>query len=425
MAGLEWFEEEFEDQKKKSKGKRKEEELEEDEFDDDDFDDDRDDFYDDDDDEDFEEDEDDSEEDEGEEDEDDDDDETGTQSQQAPQQPVLKKSKVIKPVGLPKYQEEMWDVIDAFEDRAWSNAATGIPTGFKDLDKALDGGWQTGWILVGGDSNIGKTSFLSQLAWQAAHVNQDVYCLDFSLDDPMHDKIPRVVASNNKVLINAVKNPNGYSHLPKMLQRRTDGLNKLRKAIDRYRCYDANHSTDIDKIEDTIKQTLVDLETEAKQNGTKAKRLITFIDNFHDLSTSAREAQGGDKQKYDYLAQRVSDLATKYDICVVTTGEFKKLNGFRRPGLDDLRESVKIKYEAKAVLLCYNEVGLKGEGASIYFEQQGESTKKPVFEVKFGKNKMGSFKGRLFFEFYPEIAYFESADAQSTKRYNNLIYSNE
>lgn len=354
------------------------------------------------------------------------------QNKQQQQAPALANSAVSASINKPKkpknllpHSEQMWDTIDAFEERAWSNAATGIPTGFKGLDKALDGGWQTGWILVGGDSNIGKTSFLSQLAWKTAEVNNDVYVLDFSLDDPMHDKIPRVVASANKVLINAVKNPNGYSHLPKMLQRREDGLNQLRDAIDRYRCLDANHSTDVDKIEDTIKETLVNLELEAQTVGGKPKRLIVFIDNFHDLSTTAKESQGSDKQKYDYLAQKVSDLATKYDICIVTTGEFKKLNGFRRPGLDDLRESVKIKYEAKAILLCYNEVGLKGESASIYYEIQGDAMKKPVFEVKFGKNKMGSFKGRVFFEFYPEIAYFDEADAQSTKRYNNLIYANE
>lgn len=408
--GLEWFEEELED-----------EEFEDEEYEDEEWEDDDDDEYDD------------------EEDEDDEEERktkkgTDTKSSKGAegksQAPTLGNSNVgpskpKKPKNLMPHQSEFWDVIDSFEDRAWSNAATGIPTGFKGLDKALDGGWQTGWILVGGDSNIGKTSFLSQLAWSAAMTNNDVYVLDFSLDDPMHDKIPRVVASANKVIINAVKNPNGYAHLPQMLQRREQGLDKLRTAIDRYRAYDANHSTDIDKIEDTIKETLVNLEVEAQNTGVKAKRLIVFIDNFHDLATSAKEAIGSDKMKYDYLAQRVSDLATKYDICVVTTGEFKKLNGFRRPGLDDLRESVKIKYEAKAVLLCYNEVGLKGESASIYFEQQGDSTKKPVFEVKFGKNKMGSFKGRLFFEFYPDIAFFEEADAQSTKRYNNLIYANE
>lgn len=132
-----------------------------------------------------------------------------------------------------------------------------------------------------------------------------------------------------------------------------------------------------------------------------------------------------DKNKYDYLAQRCADLATKYDIPLVTSGEFKKLGGFRRPTTDDLRESIKIVYEAKAILLCYNEVGVKGEAASIYFDIAGRAQKQPIFEVSFGKNKLGGFKGRRFFEFYPEIARFEECGQAETKRYNNLIYSND
>lgn len=334
------------------------------------------------------------------------------------------KLNVAKPTNLLSHQAEMWDVINQFEDRAWDASNTGIPTGWKEFDDAFDGGMKTGWILIGGDSNIGKTSFLSTLSWNISQNNNDVYVMDFSLDDPMHDKIPRVVAAANKVIINAVATPQNYTQFPDMLKRRNQGMQMLLGATDRYRCYDANFSTDVDAIEEEIRKKLVDLEEEANLNGTKRKRLVVLIDNFHDLTTTAPEATGSDKMKYDYLAQRVSDMATKFDIPIVTTGEFKKLNGFRRPGLDDLRESVKIKYEAKAILLVYNEVGLKGEGASIFFERTGKPEKQPIFEVKFGKNKQGGFKGRIFFEFYPEIAYFEPCDHNSAKRFNNLIYSN-
>lgn len=330
-----------------------------------------------------------------------------------------------KPSNLFQHQEEMWDVIDSFEQRAWSTQNTGIPTGWQDFDKAFDGGLKTGWIIIAGDSNMGKTAFLSLMAWRVVQNNPDVYVLDFSLDDPLQDKIPRVVAAANKVLINAVRTPNNYTQYPEMLKRRQQGIELLRQSVDRYRCYDATHSTDIDDIEHTIQNTIVNLEEEAVVTGKPRRKLVVFIDNFHDLTTTAPEAMGSDKMKYDYLAQRVSDMATKYDIPIITTAEFKKLNGYRRPSLDDIRESVKIKYEAKAILLCYNEVSLKGESASIYYELQGKSQKQPVFEVKFGKNKMSSFKGRLFFEFYPDIAYFEPADKASTKRYNNLIYSND
>lgn len=330
-----------------------------------------------------------------------------------------------KPEVIADHEGEMWDVINAFEDRAWNARNVGISTGWPDFDKAFDGGLKTGWIIVGGASNIGKTSFLSYMAWNVAMSNPDVYVMDFSLDDPMHDKIPRVVAAANKVIINAVSTPNKYTQYPEMIKRRNQGIDLLRQSIDRYRCYDANHSTDIDVIEETIKKQLVNLEQVANETGTERKRLVVLIDNFHDLTTTAKEALGSDKMKYDHLAQRVSDMATRYDIPIITTGEFKKLNGFRRPSTDDLRESVKIIYEAKAILLCHNEVGVKGESASVYYECQGKAEKQPVFEVKFGKNKMGSFKGRLFFEFYPELAFFEPSDKGSAKRYNNLIYSND
>lgn len=339
--------------------------------------------------------------------------------------PLTVRQNVTKPKGLLQHQSEMWDVLDAFEDRAWSGRNYGIKTGWQNIDDAFEGGLKTGWVIIGGTSNIGKTSFLSQMAWQIAHANSDVYVLDFSLDDPMHDKIPRVVASANRVIINAVGNPKGYSQYPEMLKRRNQGLEMVRNAVNKYRALDANHSTDIDIIEETIKKTLVGLQEEADQNGTECRRLVVLIDNFHDLTTTAKEATQGDKQKYDYLAQRVSDMATKYDIPLVTTGEFKKLNGFRRPGKDDLRESVKIIYEAKAILLCHNEVGLKGEAAGIYYDRQGKAEKQPVFEVSFGKNKFGSFKGRHFFDFYPELAFFDPADKASTRKYNNLIYSND
>lgn len=341
------------------------------------------------------------------------------------QAPTSGASILARPQDLHEHEGEMWDTLNDFEHRAWNARNTGIKTGWKDIDDAFEGGLKTGWILIAGDSNIGKTSFLSLMAWNVAHNNNDVYVMDFSLDDPMHDKIPRVVAAANKVIINAVGTPNNYLQYPEMLKRRSEGLAKVRNAVDRYRCYDANHGTDIDIIEASIKSMKVQLEESAMMRGEEPKRLVVLIDNFHDLTTTARESMGSDKMKYDYLAQRVADMATRYDIPLITTGEFKKLNGFRRPGVDDIRESVKIKYEAKAILLCYSEVGVKGESASVYYERQGKAEKQPVFEVKFGKNKMGSEKGRAFFEFYPEIAYFELSDSNDRRKYNNLIYSND
>lgn len=348
--------------------------------------------------------------------------------QQQPQMPTMQPQQNTIPIGSPianmscpsklAHEKEMFDRLLEFENDAFNPSTKGFTTGFPELDKGLEG-LQTGFHMIAGDSNMGKTGFMSQIAWQVSQLNKDAYVMDFSLDDPMKDKIPRVVACGSKVLINAVRNPVGYAQFPEMINRRNQGMQQLVNSIDKYKVYDSSFSSMIEKIEEEIKRHKIELAA----NGIK-KRICVFIDNFHDLETSAKEASGSDKNKYDYLAQKISDMATDLDVPIVCTGEFRKINGYRRPGVDDIRESVKIKYEAKSILLIYNEVSLKGEAAQIFFNLQGKPTKQPIFEVKFGKNKYSSYKGRIFFYFFPEMAYFQPTSAQDTKTFNNLLYSN-
>ena len=148
---------------------------------------------------------------------------------------------------------------------------------------------------------------------------------------------------------------------------------------------------------------------------------MVCIDNFHDLNISTKPGLQ-DKAKFDELAQWCSDLAIKHNITVICSAELKKLNGNRRPILDDIREAVKIKYEAKAVLLVYNEVHYKGDGADVFYMKQGNPLKQPIFEVHFAKNKFGTYKGRSFFEFYPEMAYMKECDPTAQKTYSQIIF---
>lgn len=333
-----------------------------------------------------------------------------------------------KPIAVPPLAQQactskighevtMFNKIMEFERDAYNPCKKGFKTGFKMLDDGLEG-LQTGFHMIAGDSNHGKSGFMSQLAWNVSQLNDDCYVMDFSLDDPLRDKLPRVVGCANKVLINAIRDPIRYSQYPEMIKRRNDGMQKLVDSIDRYHAYDASFSCNIEKIEEEIRRVKIELAT----NGIN-KRVCIFIDNFHDLDSENPQSRGTDKQKYDYLAQKVSDMATELDCPIVCTGEFRKLNGNRRPGVDDIRESVKIKYEAKSILLVYNEVSAKGEAAQIFYQLNGKPEKQPVFEVKFGKNKYSSFKGRGFCKFFPQMAFFEEATPDDTKYWNNLLYS--
>lgn len=314
------------------------------------------------------------------------------------------------------YELAMWDTLNNFETNAWQAKNVGIKTGMDCVDKAFEGGLFPGFIIIGGDSNLGKSAFITQLAWGIVTNNQDVYVMDFSLDDAMPDKLARVAACSGRLIINAVKTPLNYMNYPLMLIRRKNAILNLRANVDKYRAYDSTFSTYIEDIEKEIQDKLIYFDS-----NNINKKLVVCIDNFHDLNI-ASEPRLQDKEKYDKLAQWCADVAIKYNITIVCSAELKKLNGNRRPQLDDIREAVKIKYEAKAVLLVYNEVHYKGDGADIFFMKQGNPFKQPVFEVHFAKNKFGTYKGRNFFEFYPEMAYMKECDPTTQKTYSQIIF---
>ena len=314
------------------------------------------------------------------------------------------------------YELAMWDTLNNFETNAWQAKNVGIKTGMDCIDKAFEGGLFPGFIIIGGDSNLGKSAYITQLAWGIVTNNQDVYVMDFSLDDSMPDKLARVAACSGRLIINAVKTPLNYMNYPLMLIRRKNAILNLRANVDKYRAYDSTFSTYIEDIEKEIQDKLIYFDS-----NNLNKKLVVCIDNFHDLNIAA-EPRLADKEKYDKLAQWCSDTAIKYNITIVCSAELKKLNGNRRPQLDDIREAVKIKYEAKAILLVYNEVHYKGDGADIFYMKQGNPFKQPIFEVHFAKNKFGTYKGRNFFEFYPEMAYMKECDPIAQKTYSQIIF---
>ena len=314
------------------------------------------------------------------------------------------------------YELAMWNTLDNFETNAWQAKNVGIKTGFDSVDKAFEGGLFPGFIIIAGDSNLGKSAFITELAWGIVENNNDVYVMDFSLDDAMPDKLARVAACSGKLIINAVKTPLNYMNYPLMLIRRKNAILNLRAHVGQYRAYDSTFSTFIEDIEKEVEEKLIYFDA----NGIN-KKLVVCIDNFHDLNIASQPGLQ-DKAKFDALAQWCSDLAIKHNIVVVCSAELKKLNGNRRPILDDIREAVKIKYEAKAVLLVYNEVHYKGDAADIYFMKQGNPFKQPIFEVHFAKNKFGTYKCRAFFEFYPEMAYMKECDPTAQKTYSQIIF---
>jgi replicative DNA helicase len=313
------------------------------------------------------------------------------------------------------FAQNMAKAIDSMDKYSWKRGVQGgLDFGFPQLTNAFEV-LTTGLFLVAGSANTGKSALMLQMAWQITQANKDnAVCLYFSLDDNINDILPRVIAMDQKIPINAVSKPAKYEHLTDVMIRRTAGLNKLKDSAGWFNMLDSSSGSSIE----FIKRKTEEYHKEVKAAG---KQLVVFIDNFHDITTDDQRLNADTKLKFDHIATVLADMCTIMDLPILCTAELRKLNGNRRPAVDDVRETVKIAYIAKAILLCFNEVGLKGQNADVYYNRPGSTDKFPVLEVHIGKNKYSSYKGRVFYEFIPEFSCLKEVPPEGAQTYLSQI----
>lgn len=322
------------------------------------------------------------------------------------------------------FESEWRQRVDAFEQNVWDPNQMGFKLKDEKMDKALNG-LQAGLHIIAGSSNHGKSALLTDIEIGLLENNDNIYILSFSLDDTYEEKFSRITALMNNVNINFIRNPLKYG-MEKSLDddwyiKWKNSVTKAKTLSSKYNIYDGAFTSDIDEIEKKIIETQTILEEYKLKTGIE-KRLVVVIDSFHDLTTSIDKLNKNHEAKFEYIARQVRSWHAKYNIPMICTAELKKLNAHRRPILDDVRDASKIVYVAKNIMLVYNEVSQKSEGAQVFYNIPGEPNKKPVLEVAFAKNKFTEFKGRLYYLFKPESVSLVPANKESELKWNSKVY---
>ena len=313
---------------------------------------------------------------------------------------------------LKPHEQEMLDLINMVEEEQ-RNMEMGISLGprFKQFTEVING-LRPSLIFIPAQSNVGKTALAAMMCMELVKNNEDVYCLYFAIDDRIHEILPRFIACDQRIPIEAVQFPKKYKDDPNILRRREIGYDVMRRLVGRIKVRDINFGDTIEYIEETIREHQAVLPPDTK--------VVVFIDNFYDVA--CRDVSfNNQNDKLQHLGKEADRIANQYAVPIIATAELRKLNGTRRPMMEDLRETVKLVYKAKAICMCYNEVGLKKEQANIYWERQGNPMKQPVLEVHFVKNKLSSFKSTLFYNFYPDQSYLEEVGPEGRRRYISMI----
>ncbi len=327
---------------------------------------------------------------------------------------------------LPRYQVEtatqkektaFAEEILRFEEECWErDGLLGFKLPWAYLTERLDG-IQNGLYLVGGLSNIGKTTFMLQMALGLAMTNDDVFVLYFSIDDSNKKVIPRLVASLVNMPINWIANPKQYITHSQMTDaekktrtaKRQEGISKIYQlAKNSMSVKDASSGHSIEYIDHTI----------SVYQEITGKKVAVFIDNFHKITT--KQYANDQRTKYTYLSETVKRLVNKYDVPVVCTVELRKLNHNGRPELDDIKESVDIIYDSDCIFLLHNDFHSKQGSTKLTFQDPVTFQDMPILEVSVAKNKLSGFKGRDYFRLYPNMAKVEECGNEGRKNYTAI-----
>jgi replicative DNA helicase len=312
------------------------------------------------------------------------------------------------------FEQEMLSIIDNVEQYNWSRGSLGGLSFGDDMFNEAFNGLQPALYILAGQPNIGKSMLALHLAWQVVQCNPKSYVIYFAIDDPDVAILPRLIALDQRIPINVAKIPEKFADNEVYMQKRNLGLQSLKRSVDRFKLLDNRFGYTVEHIIRVAQAHKAKFEAMGLD-----KQVVVFVDNLYDLKTEERVSDPN--QVLQTCSEKLDRFCESQLVPVFCTGELKKLNGTRRPILDDLKDSIELQYEASAVMLCYNEVQIKAERAEVYHQWAGKEGKQPVLEVHVAKNKLGEYHGRLFYNMFPGYSYLVPVNSEGAKYYTSKM----
>ena len=262
-----------------------------------------------------------------------------------------------------------------------------LPTGFRELDKMMGGGFENGeLIILGGRPVMGKTTLmLAIIRHLLAKKKIPVYCL--STYDEAHKLISRLHAmtmgTNNASLAAGTGEAEWDNYI--------DSLRNLEK-LPLY--LDDTRPAYIERILDASRWM-------------KTQHGIRFI-SIWDLQSIRTERHFRTRDlELGYICRRLRELSRELNLPILAISQLNRTveyrSGTRRPQLADLRDSGNIELEADKVLLLY-----RPEYYTIDVDEMGNSTKY-IAELNIARNQTGK-TGSIYLKRDPEFTRYSDFD---------------
>jgi len=256
------------------------------------------------------------------------------------------------------------------------NDFTGVPSGFIDLDRKTSGFQNSDLILVAARPAMGKTSFVLNIAVNAALRNYPVAI--FSLEMSRLQLVNRLLSSESMVELEKMRTGKLDGEDWKKLSYTLGPLSKSPLYID------ANASTNV-------------MEMMSKLRKLKLEKGLSLVIIDYLQLMEGRKKTDNRQQEISEISRALKIMAKELNVPVIALSQLSRAPETRndhRPILSDLRESGAIEQDADMVMFLYRD---------DYYNEESEN--KNVVEVIIAKHRNGS-TGTVELAWIPQFTKF-------------------
>ncbi|MCD5384142.1 replicative DNA helicase [candidate division WOR-3 bacterium] len=273
---------------------------------------------------------------------------------------------------------ERFEVIDKMTTN--KKYITGVPSGWKDLDRLTFGFQASDFIVVAGRPATGKTSFALNIAQYAASRHGMPVGI-FSLEMSKEQLVQRMLCTEARVPIRKVRT--GYIS-EEELRRLTTSAGTLSEA-------------DI-FIDDTAGLPILELRAKARRLRAQYNAQLILVD-YLQLIQGPRSVENR-QQEISAISRSLKGLAKELGLPIIAVSQLSRAvekRESRRPILSDLRESGAIEQDADVVIFIHRHEK----------DRAGEDEDASVAEIMIGKQRNGPSGGSINLTFLGEYTKFE------------------
>jgi replicative DNA helicase len=246
-----------------------------------------------------------------------------------------------KTVGM---KEEVMAAINSIQDLYERRGGiTGLPTGFADLDKMLDGLHPTEMIVIAARPSMGKTSLGMQIAEHLA-VEEKLPIAVFSLEMSRQQLVQRLLSSRARVNLSKVRD--GF-----LAERDFPALTAAASRLAESKIF----------IDDAAGLSILELRAKARRLKSQHGIAAIVIDYLQLLRSTSRKAMDNRQIEVAEISAGLKGLAKELKLPIVVLAQLNRNPEMRageskgRPRLSDLRESGSIEQDADVVGLLVRE----------------------------------------------------------------------